>query len=45
MDHIAGFTVMNDVSAREAQFGDVQWFRGKSFDTFAPLGPVLGDSR
>ena len=41
MDHIAGFTVMNDVSAREAQFGDVQWFRGKSFDTFAPLGPCL----
>ncbi|MDO9110594.1 MAG: fumarylacetoacetate hydrolase family protein, partial [Desulfatirhabdiaceae bacterium] len=41
MDHIAGFTVMNDVSAREAQFGDGQWFRGKSFDTFAPLGPVL----
>jgi 2,4-didehydro-3-deoxy-L-rhamnonate hydrolase len=41
VDHIAGFTVMNDVSAREAQFGDAQWFRGKSFDTFAPLGPVL----
>jgi 2,4-diketo-3-deoxy-L-fuconate hydrolase len=41
MDHIAGFTVMNDVSAREAQFGDAQWFRGKSFDTFAPLGPAL----
>ena len=41
MVHIAGFTVMNDVSAREAQFGDAQWFRGKSFDTFAPLGPVL----
>jgi len=41
MDHIAGFTVMNDVSAREAQFGDAQWFRGKSFDTFAPIGPVL----
>jgi len=41
MDHIAGFTIMNDVSAREAQFGDGQWFRGKSFDTFAPLGPVL----
>jgi 2-keto-4-pentenoate hydratase/2-oxohepta-3-ene-1,7-dioic acid hydratase in catechol pathway len=41
MDHVAGFTVMNDVSAREAQFGDGQWFRGKSFDTFAPLGPVL----
>lgn len=41
MEHIAGFTVMNDVSARDAQFGDGQWFRGKSFDTFAPIGPVL----
>ena len=40
-DHVAGFTVMNDVSGREAQFGDGQWFRGKSFDTFAPLGPCL----
>ena len=39
--YIAGYTVMNDVSGREAQFGDGQWFRGKSFDTFAPLGPVL----
>ncbi|MBT8341517.1 MAG: fumarylacetoacetate hydrolase family protein [Desulfatitalea sp.] len=41
MDHIAGFTVMNDVSARRAQFADSQWFRGKSFDTFAPVGPAL----
>ncbi|MDJ0855348.1 MAG: fumarylacetoacetate hydrolase family protein [Desulfobacterales bacterium] len=40
-DYIAGYTVMNDVSGREAQFGDGQWFRGKSFDTFAPLGPTL----
>lgn len=40
-DYIAGFTVMNDVSGREAQFSDTQWFRGKSFDTFAPAGPVL----
>ncbi|MGD9331139.1 MAG: fumarylacetoacetate hydrolase family protein [Desulfobacterales bacterium] len=40
-DYIAGYTVMNDVSGREAQFGDGQWFRGKSFDSFAPLGPVL----
>ncbi len=39
--YIAGFCVMNDVSARQAQFGDSQWFRGKSFDTFAPLGPAL----
>lgn len=41
MDHIAGFTVMNDVSGRRAQFADSQWFRGKSFDTFAPMGPAL----
>jgi 2-keto-4-pentenoate hydratase/2-oxohepta-3-ene-1,7-dioic acid hydratase in catechol pathway len=36
---IAGVTAMNDVSGRGAQFGDRQWFRGKSFDTFGPLGP------
>lgn len=40
-DYVAGFTVMNDVSGREAQFSDSQWFRGKSFDSFAPAGPVL----
>lgn len=39
--YVAGFSVMNDVSARRAQFADSQWFRGKSFDTFAPMGPVL----
>ena len=38
---IAGYCVFNDVSARCAQFGDKQWFRGKSFDTFAPFGPAL----
>jgi len=40
-DYIAGFTVLNDVSAREAQFSDSQWFRGKSFDSFAPAGPFV----
>jgi 2-keto-4-pentenoate hydratase/2-oxohepta-3-ene-1,7-dioic acid hydratase in catechol pathway len=40
-DHIAGVTVMNDVSGRQAQFSDSQWFRGKSFDTFAPMGPAI----
>jgi 2-keto-4-pentenoate hydratase/2-oxohepta-3-ene-1,7-dioic acid hydratase in catechol pathway len=40
-DYIAGFTVMNDVSGREAQFSDSQWFRGKSFDGFAPAGPFI----
>jgi len=41
LDYIAGFMVMNDVSGREAQFADSQWFRGKAFDTFAPMGPAL----
>ncbi len=41
MQYIAGYTVMNDVSGRQAQFADSQWFRGKSFDTFAPMGPAL----
>lgn len=41
MDYIAGFCVLNDVSGREAQFADRQWFRGKSFDGFAPMGPWL----
>ncbi len=40
-DVIAGVTVFNDVSGRDAQFADGQWFRGKSFDTFAPMGPYL----
>ena len=40
-EHVAGYTVMNDVSGRRAQFAHSQWFRGKSFDTFAPLGPAL----
>ncbi len=41
LDYVAGFSVMNDVSGRQAQFSDGQWFRGKSFDTFAPMGPAL----
>jgi len=40
-DYVAGYTVFNDVSARDIQFRDGQWFRGKSFDTFAPMGPYL----
>ncbi len=39
--HIAGFTILNDVSGRDAQFSDFQWFRGKSFDSFAPVGPCV----
>ena len=41
MDVIAAYTCANDVSAREFQFGDGQWFRGKSLDGFCPLGPEL----
>jgi len=39
--HIFGYTAFNDVSAREIQFKDRQWTRGKSFDTFAPTGPCI----
>jgi 2-keto-4-pentenoate hydratase/2-oxohepta-3-ene-1,7-dioic acid hydratase in catechol pathway len=39
LDHVAGYTVANDVSARDVQFADGQWVRGKSFDTFCPIGP------
>jgi len=38
---IAGYLCFNDVSARDIQFGDRQWVRGKTFDTFAPCGPAL----
>jgi 2-keto-4-pentenoate hydratase/2-oxohepta-3-ene-1,7-dioic acid hydratase in catechol pathway len=41
LDCIFGYTVLNDVSARDVQFGDGQWVRGKSPDTFCPLGPVI----
>ena len=40
-EHIAGYTILNDVSARDMQYGDRQWFRGKSCDTFAPTGPCI----
>lgn len=41
MTHVFGYTVCNDVSARDAQFTDGQWVRGKSFDSFCPLGPHI----
>jgi len=41
LDYIAGATILNDVSGRDAQFSESQWFRGKSFDTFAPMGPAI----
>ena len=40
-EYVAGFTVGNDVSARDLQHGDEQWVRGKSLDTFGPTGPDL----
>ena len=39
--YVAGYTVLHDVSARDMQFGDKQWYRGKSCDTFAPTGPWI----
>lgn len=39
--HVFGYTILNDVSARDIQFKDKQWTRGKSFDTFAPIGPCI----
>ncbi len=39
--YIFGYTILNDVSARDIQFRDKQWTRGKSFDTFAPIGPCI----
>lgn len=41
MSHVFAYTVANDVSARDAQFADGQWLRGKSFDTYCPIGPFL----
>ena len=39
--YIFGYTILNDVSARDFQFKDGQWAKGKSFDTFAPTGPCI----
>jgi 2-keto-4-pentenoate hydratase/2-oxohepta-3-ene-1,7-dioic acid hydratase in catechol pathway len=41
LEHVFGFTVVNDLTARDVQFGDGQWVRSKSFDTFCPIGPVI----
>jgi 2-keto-4-pentenoate hydratase/2-oxohepta-3-ene-1,7-dioic acid hydratase in catechol pathway len=43
-DVIEAYTCSNDVSARDYQFGDAQWFRGKNLDGFCPLGPALVDA-
>jgi 2-keto-4-pentenoate hydratase/2-oxohepta-3-ene-1,7-dioic acid hydratase in catechol pathway len=39
--HVFGYTVVNDVTARDVQKRHQQWFHGKSMDTFCPMGPVL----
>jgi 2-keto-4-pentenoate hydratase/2-oxohepta-3-ene-1,7-dioic acid hydratase in catechol pathway len=41
LDHVRGYIPLNDVSARDLQFADKQWTRGKSPDTFCPVGPRL----
>jgi len=40
-EYVLGYTAFNDVTARDFQFGDLQWQRGKSCDTFAPMGPAI----
>jgi len=41
LKYVFGYTPINDVSARDLQFGDGQWVRGKSLDSFAPFGPFI----
>jgi 2-keto-4-pentenoate hydratase/2-oxohepta-3-ene-1,7-dioic acid hydratase in catechol pathway len=41
VDFVAGYTCANDVSARDQQFNDGQWLRGKGHDTFCPVGPQI----
>lgn len=41
LDHCFGFTILNDVTARDLQRADRQWLRGKGLDTFGPVGPVM----
>lgn len=40
-DHVYGYTIVNDVSARDVQFASSQWSMSKSFPTFCPLGPAI----
>ncbi|HVO99802.1 MAG TPA: fumarylacetoacetate hydrolase family protein [Bryobacteraceae bacterium] len=41
MDHVFGYTIVNDVSARDLQMATTQWLMGKTCDTFAPMGPAI----
>jgi acylpyruvate hydrolase len=45
LQYVAGYTIVHDVSARDLQFSEKQWLRGKSIDTFAPMGPYLVTQR
>ena len=42
--YIRGYTIVNDVTARDLQKSDGQWSRGKGFDTFCPVGPIVTDA-
>lgn len=44
LDYVGGYTIINDVSARDLQSAEPQWIRGKALDTFAPLGPWVLDA-
>ena len=44
LDYVLGYTAVNDVSARDYQDREGQWTRGKGFDTFCPVGPVIATS-
>lgn len=41
MDHVFGYTIINDIAARDIQYRDGQWDLSKSLDTFCPMGPVI----
>ena len=41
LEHVFGYTIVNDVSARDFQMATSQWLMGKTFDTFAPMGPWI----
>ena len=41
LDHVFGYTILNDVSARDLQYRTSQWFKGKSLDGSSPMGPVI----
>jgi 2-keto-4-pentenoate hydratase/2-oxohepta-3-ene-1,7-dioic acid hydratase in catechol pathway len=43
LDHVFGYTIVNDVSARDFQFVTSQWAKGKMADTFCPVGPCIAD--